>query len=111
MILTITAEQRSALIHASDLVSHQAEGLRLTGSKTTEAALSEYATTLRNIAEAAQANLGDRERLHIENASFVLEGIRDGLLTAEFRDRAALINQDIRELNDIVGAYNAAPGR
>ena len=34
--------------------------------------------------------------------------IRDRLLTAEFRDRARLVNQDIRTLNEIVAAYNAS---
>ena len=90
-------------------MSHQAEGLRLTGSKTTEAALQGFATTLREIAAAPRTEIGDKERLDLEHASFVLEGIRDGLLTAEFRERAALVNQDIRTLNQIIGAYNAAP--
>jgi hypothetical protein len=109
MILTPTPEQRLALGRAATLLTHQAEGLRLTGSEKTQSALQQYAGTLKAIADAPQTTLGDTERLHIENASFVLEGLRDGLLTSEFRDRAAIINTDIRTLNDIVGDYNAAP--
>jgi hypothetical protein len=108
MIVEPTADQRSALTRAAELVSNQAEGLRLTGSKTTEAALKGFADTLRSLAAAPRSEIGDMERLHLENASFVLEGIRDGLLTAEFRERAAVINQDIRALNALIGAYNAA---
>lgn len=110
MLLTPTPEQRLALGRAATLVAHQAEGLRLTGSVDTQGALQQYADTLKAIADAPQTTLGDGERLHIENASFVLEGLRDGLLTNEFRERAAVINSDIRTLSDIVGDYNAALG-
>jgi hypothetical protein len=109
MLLTPTSEQRLALERAATLLTHQAEGLRLTGSKTAQGEIHGYAGTLRAIAAAPHTTLGDNERLHIENASFVLEGVRDGLLTNEFRDRAAAINADIATLNDIVGDYNAAP--
>jgi hypothetical protein len=37
----------------------------------------------------------------------VLEGQRDGLLTADFKDRADKIQTLIRSLNDIVERYNA----
>ena len=107
MILNATTDQRSACTHAADLVSHQAEGLRLTGSKTTVAALHEYAATLRKIA-AGSVELSEKEKIDIEQASFVLEGIRDGLLTAEFRDRAKVVNEAIRALNNIGAAYNAS---
>jgi hypothetical protein len=111
MILNATAEQRSACAHAADLVAHQAEGLRLTGSKVTTATLETYVATLRKIASAPSVELSEQERTDIEQASFVLEGIRDGLLTAEFRDRANLVNQDIHTLNSLVAAYNASPMR
>jgi hypothetical protein len=61
------------------------------------------------MAEAESMTFTDTERNQVENASFVLEGIRDGLLTTEFRDRARAIDADIRTLNDVIGAYNAAP--
>jgi hypothetical protein len=108
MILNATAEQRAAAGRAAELIAQQAEGLRRTESKTTEAALRAYAETLRRIADNASLEVGVPERLQVENASFVLEGIRDGLLTAEFRDRAQAINADIRSLNDIVEACNSA---
>ena len=108
MILTPTADQRSACARAADLVAHQAEGLRLTGSKTTAAALDGYVATLRRIASEPTTTLSEEDKNAIEQASFVLEGIRDGLLTAEFRDRANLVNQDIRTLNEVVAAYNAS---
>jgi hypothetical protein len=108
MILNPTKEQRSACSRAADLVTHQAEGLRLTGSKTTVAALQEYAALLRKIAAGAPVEFSEKDRVGVEQASFVLEGIRDGLLTAEFRDRAKVLDADIRALNDIVSLYNAS---
>lgn len=109
MTVKPTDEQRAAFARAAALVEHQAEGLRLTGSQTTQAALKDYAATLRRLAEGAPVEITETERLHLENASFVLEGIRDGLLTTEFRERAAAIDKDVKTLNDVVGAYNAAP--
>jgi hypothetical protein len=109
MTLKPTDEQRAAFARAAALIEHQAEGLRLTGSKTTQAALKDYAATLKTLADGSRLEITETERLHLENASFVLEGIRDGLLTTEFRERASAIDQDIKTLNDVVGAYNAAP--
>src|SRR5262245_40598637 len=108
MTLNATPQQRDAARRASELLAQQAEGLRRTGSQTTEAALRQYASTLKQIADAPSVELNDAGRAEVENASFVLEGLRDGLATAEFRDRARAINADIRALNEILEAYNTA---
>ncbi len=108
MILNPTADQRAAAARAADLVTQQAEGLRMTGSRNTVAALQEYVAPLRRIAAGGPVELSDRDKIAIEQVTFVLEGIRDGLLTADFRDRANAIDADIRALNDIVAAYNAS---
>lgn len=109
MILEPTVKQREAFSRAAELIALQAEGLRRTGSQTTQAALMEYAATLRRLAEAKSVAFAETEKKQVENASFVLEGIRDGLLTTEFRDRARAIDEDIRALNDVIAEYNAAP--
>jgi hypothetical protein len=108
MILQSTPEQRSACTHAADLLANQAEGLRQTGSITTTGALTTYVATLRKIAAAASIDLTAKEKVDVEQSTFVLEGIRDGLLTAEFKDRADKINNVIRALNALVENYNAA---
>jgi hypothetical protein len=109
MTVKPTVEQRAAFERAAALIEHQAEGLRLTGSQTTQAALKEYGATMRRLATGAQVEVDQTDRLHLENATFVLEGIRDGLLTTEFRERAAAIDKDIKTLNGVVAAYNASP--
>ena len=108
MTLNSTEQQRDAAGRAAELIAQQAEGLRRTGSQTTESALREYASTLRRIANSPAVELTDADRVQVENASFVLEGLLDGLLTADFRDRARAINADIRALNEILEAYNTS---
>jgi hypothetical protein len=107
MIFEPTLEQRDACTQAADLLAGQAEGLRLTGSVTTVRAIGEYVAALRSIAAEPEVTLTAKQKIDLEQATFVLEGIRDGLLTAEFKDRATKINSVIRAVNDIVAAYNA----
>ena len=108
MTLTTTSDEREASAQAADLLSNQAEGLRLTGSVNTVAAFGGFVDTLRKVAATPQVTLSAAEKIDIEQASFLLEGSRDGLLTAEFKDRAAKVNGIIRTLNAIVARYNAA---
>jgi hypothetical protein len=106
-----TPKQRDACAQAADLLAHQAEGLRQTGSVKTVNAIEQYVSTLRRIATAPDVTLTPQDKIDIEQATFVLEGSRDGLLTADFRERADKINAIIRTLNDIVEAYNGAASR
>ena len=108
MTLRPTREQRDACNQAADLLASQAEGLRQTGSVKTVSAFAEYVSTLRKIGAASEVELTAKEKIDVEQSTFVLEGSRDGLLTAEFRDRANKIGGIIRWLNEIVAAYNAA---
>jgi hypothetical protein len=108
MTFSPTSEQRQASAQAADLLAHQAEGLRLTGSVNTVAAVGGFVATLRKIATAPQVTLGAAEKIEVEQATFLLEGSRDGLLTADFHDRADKINGLIRTLNGIVAQYNAS---
>jgi hypothetical protein len=108
MVFQPTDEQRTACAAAADLLAAQAEGLRLTGSVTTVSAIAHYVSTLRRIASAPEATVAAKDKVEIEQATFVLEGLRDGLLTAEFKDRAEKINRVIRALNEIAAGYNAA---
>jgi hypothetical protein len=109
MILTVTEEQRTACGHAVELLMTQADGLRRTGSQGTVGAIEQYVATLRKVAgQPGKVDLNEAEKVHLEQATFLLEGIRDGLLTADFRDRATVIQGDIKKLNELIAAYNAA---
>lgn len=108
MTFSPTNEQRDAAAQAADLLATQAEGLRLTGSVNTVAAMTGFVATLRRVATAPQVSLTAAEKIEVEQASFLLEGSRDGLLSAEFKDRADKINALIRTLNGIVAQYNAS---
>ena len=109
MILKPTVAQKEAFSRAAELIAQQAVGLRLTGSTKTQAALAQYAETLRRLAAGPAADFDEEEKKQVENVTFVLEGLRDGLLTTEFRERANAIDQDIRTLNDVIATYNATP--
>jgi hypothetical protein len=102
-----TQEQQEASAQAAELLDSQADGLRKTGSVNTVNALADYVATLRKIAASSDMNLTAKEKVDVEQATFVLEGQRDGLLTADFKDRADRIQTLIRSLNDIVERYNA----
>jgi hypothetical protein len=102
-----TREQQDASAQAAELLAGQADGLRRTGSVNTVQGLTDYVDTLRRIAVSSDLTLTAKDKVDIEQATFVLEGQRDGLLTAEFKDRAAKIQSLIRALNDIVERYNA----
>ena len=108
MTFSPTSEQRGAAAQAADLLANQAEGLRLTGSVGTVAAMSGFVDTLRKIAASPQVTLTAAEKIDVEQASFLLEGNRDGLLTADFKDRADKVNGIIKTLNGIVAQYNAS---
>jgi hypothetical protein len=102
-----TQEQQEASAQAAELIDSQADGLRKTGSVNTVNALADYVATLRKIAASSDMELTAKEKIDVEQATFVLEGQRDGLLTADFKDRAEKIQTLIRSLNDIVDRYNA----
>jgi hypothetical protein len=102
-----TQDQQEASAQAADLLDSQADGLRKTGSVNTVSAFADYVATLRKIAASPEMNLTAKEKIDVEQATFVLEGQRDGLLTADFKDRADKIQTLIRSLNDIVERYNA----
>jgi hypothetical protein len=102
-----TPEQQDASTQAAELLDSQAVGLRRTGSVNTVNAFSNYVATLRKIAASPEVELTAKEKIDVEQVTFVLEGQRDGLLTADFKDRADKIQTLIRALNDIVERYNA----
>lgn len=107
MWVPMTDEQKQAFDRAARLLERQAEGLADSGSEVTANAVRGYAGTLRKVAESAdQVELQQEEKEHIEQASFILEGLENGLQTADFRDRAKIVGNDARQLYDLVVRYN-----
>jgi hypothetical protein len=47
----------------------------------------------------------------VEQASFILEGLRDGLDNADLDEGSDFIQRDIERLNDLVFRYNSAAGK
>lgn len=107
MVVPITDEQRQSFSRAARLLARQAEGLTETGSQATAQAVRDYVATLRKIADSPErVELQDEEKEHIEQASFILEGLENGLKTADFRERASVVGNDARRLYDLVIKYN-----
>ena len=50
-------------------------------------------------------------KVDVEQAGFILEGIRDALDNADLDEGSDFIQRDIERLNDIVLRYNAEAGK
>jgi hypothetical protein len=50
-------------------------------------------------------------KVDVEQAGFILEGIRDGLDNADLDEGSDFVQRDIERLNDVVFRYNSAAGR
>ena len=108
----LTDSSRQALKDAAALLRAQAEGLRITGSANTVAALTAYVDTLETLAAAqGVATVSAEQATHIEKAGFLLEGVRDGLSNADFEKRADVVEQTIRSLDEIVTDVNTQASR
>ena len=56
-------------------------------------------------------NVNADGKVDVEQAAFVLEGIRDGLDNADLDEGADFIGRDVERLNDLVFRYNSAAGK
>jgi hypothetical protein len=109
--LTLSGEERDACRHAAVHARGIAAGLALASEK--DAGVCEsYAATLDAIAGSRQpVALTDDQKIDVEQASFLLEGIRNGLDNAELDTAAETVQKDIERLNDLVFRFNSAAGR
>jgi len=109
--LTLTGEERNACRHAAVYVRGIAAGLLVTSEK--DAAICEgYAATLDAIVAAGDpCVLTDDQKIDVEQASFLLEGVRNGLDNAELDTAAEAVQKEIERLNDLVFRFNSAAGR
>ena len=107
MLIPVSPAQKQSLARAATLLTYLSQGLSETGSKKTVEALKKYIATLQKIATApGEVDLTPEEKVHLEQASFLLEGQRDALLNADFRERAHVIESDVEALGEVAVQYN-----
>ena len=110
--LTIAVDERLACRHAASLLRAMAAGLREIGTVQEADACAGYAGTLDQIASSGECcGVNSDGKVDVEQAAFVLEGLRDGLDNADLDEGADVIRHDIERLNDIVFRYNSAAGK
>lgn len=109
--IALTDDERHACRRAVVYVRGIAAGLR--GSSDKDAAACErYASTLDTISHAEGAvQLQADAKIHVQQAAFLLEGIRAGLDNADLDTAANMVQRDIERLNDLVFRYNSEAGR
>ena len=71
-----------------------------------------YSTTLDAIVASGECcAVSSDGKVDIEQAGFILEGIRDGLDNADLDEGSDFVQRDIERLNDVVFRYNSAAGK
>ena len=110
--LDISDDERHACRRAAIILRALASGLEQAGTRREADACAACATTLEGIASSGVCcSVNADGKVDVEQAAFLLEGVRDGLDNADLDEGAEFVDRDIERLNDIVLRYNAAAGR
>ena len=110
--LTLTDDERHACRRAAVLLRALAGGLGEIGTRQEADACHGYATTLDGIVTSGECcAVSSDGKVDIEQAGFILEGIRDGLDNADLDEGSDFVQRDIERLNDVVFRYNSAAGK
>ena len=105
--LTLTEDERHACRRAAIMLRALGSGLREIGSRVEGDACSGYAATLDTIVSSGECCAVNADgKVDVEQAAFVLEGIRDGLDNADLDEGADFVQRDIERLNDLILRYN-----
>jgi len=105
--LTLSDDERHACRRAAVLLRALGNGLREIGTRAEGDACAGYATTLDGIVSSGECCAVNSDgKVDVEQAAFVLEGIRDGLDNADLDEGADFVQRDIERLNDLVLRYN-----
>lgn len=111
LTLTISADEQHACRRASLLLRALCKGLQDVGTAKEADECSTCAATLDLLAGApGPLSLSPEQKIDVEQAAFLLEGIRNGLDNADLEEGADTIERDIERLNDIVLRYNTGAG-
>jgi hypothetical protein len=110
--LTLNEDERHACRRAAMLLRALGAGLREIGTHGEGDACLGYAATLDGIVASGECCAVNNDgKVDVEQAAFVLEGIRDGLDNADLDEGADFVQRDIERLNDIVFRYNGAAAK
>ena len=109
--LTLTDDERHACRRAAVLLRALWGGLRGVGRVAEPDACAGYGGTLDAIVTSGECCAVNSDgKVDVEQAAFVLEGIRDGLDNADLDEGADFVQRDIERLNDLVLRYNSMAG-
>jgi hypothetical protein len=109
--LTLSDDERHACRRAAALLRALATGLADIATRQESDTCAGYAATLdRIVASGECCAVSPDGKIDVEQASFILEGIRDGLDNADLDEGADFVQRDIERLNDLVFRYNSAAG-
>jgi hypothetical protein len=110
--LTLSDDERHACRRGAALLRALSTGLAEIGSRHEADACGGYATTLDAIVASGECCAVTSDgKVDVEQAGFILEGIRDGLDNADLDEGSDFVQRDIERLNDVVFRYNSAAGR
>jgi hypothetical protein len=110
--LTLTDDERHACRRAAVLLRALSQGLQDAGTRQEADACAGYADTLDAIVSSGECCAVSADgKVDVEQAAFVLEGVRDGLDNADLDEGADFIGRDVERLNDLVFRYNSAAGK
>lgn len=110
--LTLSDDERHACRRAAILLRALAKGLQEIGTQQEADSCAGYAATLDTIQSSGECCAVNADgKVDVEQAGFVMEGIRDGLDNADLDEGAGFIQRDIERLNDVVFRYNSAAGK
>lgn len=109
--LTLSEDERHACRRASALLRALGAGLAGIGTGHEAETCAGYARTLDAIVASGECcRVSADGKVDVEQASFLLEGLRDGLDNADLDEAADFIQRDIERLNDVVFRYNSTAG-
>ena len=112
LTLQITTDEQHACRRGALLLRALAKGLEDIGTDKEAAECAMCAATLDLlVASGANVNLTPEQKIDIEQAAFLLEGVRNGLDNADLNEAGDAIERDIERLNDVVLRYNTGAGQ
>jgi hypothetical protein len=110
--LTLTEDERHACQRAARILRGLAAGLAEAGIGHEADTCAGYASTLDAIVASGECcSVSADGKVDVEQAAFVLEGVRDGLDNADLDEGADFVGRDVERLNDVVFRYNSAAGK
>src|ERR687891_104466 len=112
LTLTITVDEQHACRRGAMLLRALCKGLTDIGTDKEAAECATCVATLDLLAGGGERfTLTPGQKIDVEQAAFLLEGIRNGLDNADLNEAGDAIERDIERLNDIVLRYNTDAGR